>query len=77
MVDGAEVVAPTTQTKQGDMWTDTDGMVPHTEPREMTSEDIKQAIEEYVIASKNMIESGIDGIEIHFIKPFKVRNYMQ
>tara|TARA_B100000780_G_scaffold267800_1_gene225204 strand:- start:155 stop:1252 length:1098 start_codon:yes stop_codon:yes gene_type:complete len=76
MVDGAEVVAPTTQTKQGDMWTDTDGMVPHTEPREMTSEDIKQAIEEYVIASKNMIESGIDGIEIHGANGYLIEQFI-
>ena len=34
--EGAEVLAPSAITAGGQMWTDTQGMQPHTAPREMT-----------------------------------------
>lgn len=40
-------------------------MIPVEEPREMTSDDISQVIEEFRIAAKNAIEAGFDGVEIH------------
>tara|TARA_Y100000782_G_C10188516_1_gene268531 strand:+ start:1893 stop:2996 length:1104 start_codon:yes stop_codon:yes gene_type:complete len=76
MPEGAEVVAPTTKTKQGEMWVDADGMVPHTTPREMTSTDIQQAIEEYATAAKNAVEAGIDGIEVHGANGYLIEQFI-
>jgi len=61
----AKVLAPSAIKLNGEMYTDIGGMQDYPEPKEMTSEDIKSTIEEYVIASKNAIKAGFDGIEIH------------
>lgn len=43
-----------------------DGTVqPTVVPKEMTKQDLKDTIEDYVFAAKNAIEAGFDGIEIH------------
>ncbi|KAI5820454.1 hypothetical protein BZA77DRAFT_78595 [Pyronema omphalodes] len=41
------------------------GPQPYTEAAEMTLEDIKDTIEDYVHAAKLCIEAGFDGVEIH------------
>jgi N-ethylmaleimide reductase len=61
----ATVLAPSSIKLSGEMYTDKGGMQNYPEPKEMTSEEIKSTIEEYVLASKNAIEAGFDGVEIH------------
>jgi 2,4-dienoyl-CoA reductase-like NADH-dependent reductase (Old Yellow Enzyme family) len=34
-------------------------------PRPMTIEEIKSVTEDWVVAAKNSVEAGFDGIEIH------------
>ncbi len=63
--EGAEIVAPSAISAEGDMWTDTEQMQKTPVPREMTKEDIQQAVQEYVDAAKNAIEAGFDGVELH------------
>ncbi|MCB0697299.1 MAG: alkene reductase, partial [Chitinophagaceae bacterium] len=63
--EGGEIVAPSAIAAKGEMWTDAEGMQPHTVPKEMTAEDILKTQEEYVQAAKNAIEAGFDGIELH------------
>ena len=31
----------------------------------MTKEDIKQTVADFVLATKNAVEAGFDGVEIH------------
>lgn len=61
----AEVIAPSAVTFEGQMWTDAEGMKDYPTPREMTKADIESTIQEYVQASKNAIEAGFDGVELH------------
>jgi N-ethylmaleimide reductase len=61
----AKVLAPSSIKLSGEMYTDKSGMQAYPEPKEMTIEEIKSTIEEYVLAAKNAIKAGFDGVEIH------------
>jgi N-ethylmaleimide reductase len=65
MEEGTEILAPSAVALSGEMYTDKSGMQAYPTPKEMTLEDIKQTINEYVEAAKNAIEAGFDGIELH------------
>ncbi|RYX98831.1 alkene reductase [bacterium] len=65
MPEGAKVIAPSAIQAKGQMWTDAQGMLEHDVPEEMSIEDIKNTIAEYVKASENAIKAGFDGIELH------------
>ncbi|RAK02628.1 N-ethylmaleimide reductase [Larkinella arboricola] len=62
---GAEVVAPSAIPAKGPMWTDQEGLKENAVPREMSTADVKQAIQEFVQAAKNAVEAGFDGVELH------------
>jgi N-ethylmaleimide reductase len=62
---GGEVLAPSAVAAPGEMYTDAKGMQPHPVPRAMTDAEVRAAIEEYVVASKNAIAAGFDGVELH------------
>ncbi len=64
MPDDAELLAPSALPMAGTMWTDTGGAQAYPIAKEMTSNDIQNAIEEIVQASKNAIIAGFDGIEV-------------
>lgn len=63
--ENAEVVAPSAVAAAGEIYTDTEGMKPFPTPRALTTEEVKQTVQEYVTAAKNAIEAGFDGVEIH------------
>jgi N-ethylmaleimide reductase len=65
MDSGTRVVAPSAITLSGEMYTDQNGMQPYPQPEAMTADDIQQAIKEYVVAAKNAINAGFDGVELH------------
>jgi len=62
---GARVVAPTDVTLAGEMYTDVQGMQPHTKPHALTDAEVESTIEEYVTAGRLAREAGLDGVEIH------------
>jgi N-ethylmaleimide reductase len=62
---GAKVVGPTAAALTGEMYTDVQGMQPHTTPQAMSATDIQRATEEYVHAARLAIEAGFDGVELH------------
>ncbi len=45
-------------------------------PKEMTHEDIHQVIDEYVIAAKNALDAGFDGIELHGANGYLIEQFM-
>ena len=65
MEEGTKVLAPSAIALSGEMYTDKAGPQAYPEPKAMTSEEIQQAQEAYVQASKNAIEAGFDGVELH------------
>ena len=65
MKPGSKIVAPSAVAAKGEMYTDAEGMKAFPIPKELTLDEIKEVIEEYVQASKNAIKAGFDGVEIH------------
>lgn len=74
--DGAEVVAPSAIPMSGKMWTDSQGELPHDLPREMTPADIRAAIDEYVLSSRNAIAAGFDGVEVHGANGYLITQFL-
>jgi N-ethylmaleimide reductase len=73
---GAELVAPSPIAMSGAIWTDSQGEQPYDPPREMTSEDIRQAVGEYVQAARNAIDAGFDGVEIHGANGYLITQFL-
>lgn len=65
MEENAKVLAPSAIQLSGEMYTDKSGMQAYPVPNEMTMSEIGQAENEYVVAAKNAIEAGFDGVELH------------
>lgn len=73
---GAEVVGPTDAVLEGEMYTDAQGMQPHSPPRAMTAADIDQAVGEYVNAARLAIEAGFDGVELHAANGYLLEQFL-
>ena len=73
--EGGEVLAPSAVFLEGEIYSDT-GMLPHTMPREMTLEDIEIAQNEFVNASKRLVEAGADGIELHSANGYLLNQFL-
>lgn len=73
---GAEVVAPSAVALEGEMYTDAKGMQPHPMPRAMNDADVRQAIGEFVLASRNAIAAGFDGVELHGANGYLIEQFL-
>jgi N-ethylmaleimide reductase len=73
---GAELLAPSASAMSGPMWTDSQGEQPCGMPREMTADDIKTAIAEYVQAARNAVEAGCDGVEVHAANGYLITQFL-
>ncbi len=77
MDSGAEVLsASAVEATNTQMYTDQEGIQPLPAPKEMTQEDINHAINEYVTASKNAIEAGFDGVELHGANGYLIEQFI-
>ena len=61
----ARTLGPSAIQAKGEMYTDAAGMQPLEMPEAMTIDEIKQTIADYAQASRNAIEAGCDGVELH------------
>ena len=73
---GAHCVGPTDAALTGEMWTDAQGMQPHTAPHAMTEADIAAAVGEYAQASRLAIEAGFDGVELHAANGYLMEQFL-
>ncbi|WP_128543155.1 alkene reductase [Larkinella soli] len=73
---GAEVVGPSAVAAEGMMWTDQEGPKPNATPRELTTEEVKAVIQEFVQASKNAVEAGFDGVELHGANGYLIEQFI-
>jgi N-ethylmaleimide reductase len=58
-------VAPSAIRAGGEMWTDSKGMQPFDMPRALELAEIPAVIAEYAQATRNALEAGFDGVELH------------
>jgi N-ethylmaleimide reductase len=73
---GARVLSAVTGVCPGQMWTDAQGMQPHTEAQGMTEAEIAQAVEEFAQASRLAIEAGFDGVELHAANGYLLEQFL-
>jgi N-ethylmaleimide reductase len=73
---GAEVLGPTGDICPGQMYTDSQGMQPHSAPRAMTTTDIAEAVAEYARAARLAIEAGFDGVELHAANGYLIEQFL-
>ena len=73
---GAELLAPSAVAAEGEMYTDARGLQPHPVPREMTDAEVRAALEEFVHASRNAIEAGFDGVELHGANGYLIEQFL-
>jgi len=73
---GAEVLGPMAAPCPGDIWTDAQGMQPHSAPRAMTERDIAAAVAEYARAAELAVDAGFDGIELHAANGYLIEQFL-
>ncbi len=76
MPQGAQILAPSAVKPAGQMWTDAEQMQDFPVPKAMTKEEIAQTKAEYVSASKNAIEAGFDGVELHGANGYLLEQFL-
>lgn len=76
MPKGAKILAPSAVKPSGQMWTDTENMQDFPIPKEMTLEELLQTKSEFVAASKNAIEAGFDGVELHAANGYLLEQFL-
>ena len=62
---GADTVASSAIRAAGQMYTDTAGMEPFEEPRELSSSEIPVVVDEYRRFASLAVDAGFDGVELH------------
>ena len=75
LAEGLHPVAPSAIAPQGQVFTYA-GMQDMVEPREMTEDDIAQAITDFADAATNAIAAGFDGVEIHGANGYLVHQFI-
>jgi len=73
---GAEVIGPGGTICPGEMYSDSQGMQPHSAPRPMTTQDIASTVKEYAHAAALAIEAGFDGIELHAANGYLIEQFL-
>ena len=74
--EGAEVVGPTADICPGEMYTDANGMQPHSPPRAMDTAAINHAVKEYAQSAQLAIEAGFDGVELHGANGYLIEQFL-
>jgi N-ethylmaleimide reductase len=76
MPNGTEILAPSAIKPAGQMWTDAEQLQDFPTPKEMNSEDIIAIKNDYVLAAKNAIEAGFDGVELHGANGYLLEEFL-
>lgn len=74
--EGAEVLAPSAIGMSGEMYTDQEGLQAYPIPKMMSEDDIQLAQQEYVRASRNAIDAGFDGVELHAANGYLIDQFI-
>lgn len=76
MAHGSEIIAPSAVKAAGQMWTDAKQLQDFPTPKAMTKEDIISTQAEYIVAAKNSIEAGFDGVELHGANGYLLEEFL-
>jgi N-ethylmaleimide reductase len=73
---GAGVVGPVAEACPGEMYTDAQGLQPHSIPRVMTERDIAHAVGEYAQSARLALKAGFDGVELHAANGYLIEQFL-
>ncbi|KOX24074.1 alkene reductase [Nocardiopsis sp. NRRL B-16309] len=73
--DGGLPVAPS-PIASGESLFDGSGMVEHPVPRELTSSDIAEALDDFASAARNAVTAGFDGVELHGANGYLIHQFL-
>jgi N-ethylmaleimide reductase len=73
---GAQVLGPMAQACPGEMFTDAQGMQPHSTPRAMTPTDIAHAVDAYANSAQRAVQAGFDGVELHAANGYLIEQFL-
>ena len=73
---GAQVLGPTAGVCPGEMYTDSQGLQPHSAPRAMTAPGIAQAVTEYAESARLAVAAGFDGVELHAANGYLIEQFL-
>lgn len=76
MQHGTEIIAPSAIKATGQMWTDAKQLQDYPTPKAMTAEDIVLTQAEYIMAAKNAIAAGFDGVELHGANGYLLEEFL-
>jgi N-ethylmaleimide reductase len=76
MPEGAQILAPSAVKPAGQMWTDSEQMQDFPIPKAMSAEELTLTKAEYVSASKNAIDAGFDGVELHGANGYLLEQFL-
>lgn len=72
---GHEIIGPSAVPIDGTVRTPK-GKQPYPEPRELRTDELPRVIQEIVDASKNAIEAGFDGVEVHSANGYLLHQFL-
>ncbi len=76
MPAGAKVLAPAAGALAGEIYTDAQGMQPHSTPQAMSAADVEKATQEFVNAARLAVETGFDGVELHAANGYLLEQFL-
>jgi len=76
MSAGTQILAPSAIRAAGQMWTDSKQLQDFSVPKEMNAEDLINTKTEFVVAAKNGIEAGFDGVELHGANGYLLEQFL-
>ena len=74
--EGARIVGPSAISAEMNVWSDIHGMVVSDVPHPLSKQEIKLVIDEFVVAAKNAMMAGFDGIEIHAANGYLLEQFL-
>lgn len=75
--DGGRVLAPSpVPLEKTRMWVDDEGLLDIPVAEEMTSTDIRAAIDDFVDGSRRAIDAGFDGVELHGANGYLIEQFI-